>query len=86
MKFFYWVVFVIFLATSLGFNLNEVDAAEKYGYTKMHSRGNKSTVKVAPKKIITNRSNNPMNLEIILNSILWRKFFTLGDSQSFSKV
>ncbi|SVD64240.1 uncharacterized protein METZ01_LOCUS417094, partial [marine metagenome] len=24
MKFFYWVVFGIFLATSLGFNLNEV--------------------------------------------------------------
>jgi len=52
MKFFYWVVFGIFLATSLGFNLNEVAAAEKYGYTKMRSRGNKSTVKAAPKKII----------------------------------
>ena len=52
MKFFYWVVFGIFLATSLGFYLKEVDAAEKYGYTKMRSRGNKSTVKAAPKKII----------------------------------
>jgi len=52
MKFFYWVVFGIFLATSLGFNLKEVAAAEKYGYTKMRSRGNKSTVKAAPKKII----------------------------------
>ena len=52
MKFFYWVVFGIFLATSLGFYLKEVDAAEKYGYTKMLSRGNKSTVKAAPKKII----------------------------------
>jgi len=51
MKFFYWVVFGIFLATSLGLNLNEA-AAEKYGYTKMSSRGNKSTVKAAPKKII----------------------------------
>ena len=29
MKFFYWVVFGIFLATSLGFNLNEVAAAGK---------------------------------------------------------
>ena len=52
MKFFYWVVFGIFLATSLGFYLKEVDAAEKYGYTKMRSKGNKSTVKAAPKKII----------------------------------
>ena len=52
MKFFYWVVFGVFLATSLGFNLNEVAAAEKYGYTKMRSRGNKSTVEAAPKKII----------------------------------
>ena len=52
MKFFYWVVFGIFLATSLGFYLKEVDAAEKYGYTKMRSRGNTSTVKAAPKKII----------------------------------
>lgn len=52
MKFFYWVVFGIFLATSLDFNLNEVAAAEKYGYTKMRSKGNKSTVKAVPKKII----------------------------------
>ena len=52
MKFFYWVVFGIFLASSLGFYLKEVDAAEKYGYTKMRSRGNKSTVKAAPKEII----------------------------------
>jgi len=52
MSFFYWVVFGIFLATSLGFNLNEVAAAEKYSYTKMRSRGDKSTVKAAPKKII----------------------------------
>ena len=33
MRFFYWVVFGIFLATSLAFNLNEVAAAEKYDYT-----------------------------------------------------
>ena len=52
MKFFYWIVFGIFLATSLDFYLKEVDAAEKYGYTKMRSRGDKSTVKAAPKKII----------------------------------
>ena len=51
MKFFYWVVFGIFLATSFGLNLNEA-AAEKYGYTKMRSRGNKSTVEAVPKKII----------------------------------
>jgi len=51
MKFFYWVVFGIFLATSFGLNLNEA-AAEKYGYTKMSSRGNKSTVEAVPKKII----------------------------------
>jgi len=52
MKFFYWVVLGVFLATSLGFYLKEVDAAEKYGYTKMRSRGDKPTVKAAPKKII----------------------------------
>ena len=51
MKFFYWVVFGIFLATSFGLNLNEA-AAEKYGYTKMRSMGNKSTVEAVPKKNI----------------------------------
>ena len=52
MKFFYWVIFGSLLGVSLGLNLNEVVAAEKYGYTKMRSNGNKSTVKAAPKKII----------------------------------
>ena len=52
MKFFYWVVFGIFLATSLGFNLNEVAAAEKCKYVLVCDQGKKSTVKAAPKKII----------------------------------
>ncbi|MBT3515923.1 MAG: hypothetical protein HN474_11520 [Nitrospina sp.] len=52
MRFFYWVLFEVFLATSLGFNLNEATAAEKYGYTKMISKGAKSIVKSAPKKTI----------------------------------
>ena len=52
MKFFYWVVFGIFLATSLGFNLNEVAAAEKCKYALVCSQEKKSTVKAAPKKII----------------------------------
>ena len=52
MKFFYWVVFGIFLATSLGFNLNEVAAAEKCKYALVCGQGKKSTVKAAPKKII----------------------------------
>ena len=52
MRFFYWVVFGIFLATSLGFNLNEVAAAEKCKYALVCSQEKKSTVKAAPKKII----------------------------------
>ena len=52
MKFFYWVVFGIFLATSLGFNLNEVAAAEKCKYALVCGQEKKSTVKAAPKKII----------------------------------
>ena len=52
MKFFYWVVFGIFLATSLGFNLNEVAAAEKCKYALVCGQGKKPTVKAAPKKII----------------------------------
>ena len=52
MKFFYWVVFGIFLATSLGFNLNEVAAAKKCKYALACGQGKKPTVKAAPKKII----------------------------------
>jgi len=52
MKFFYWVVFGIFLATSLGFNLNEVAAAEKCKYALVCDQGKKPTVKAAPKKTI----------------------------------
>ena len=52
MKFFYCVVFGIFLATSLGFNLNEVAAAEKCKYALVCGQEKKSTVKAAPKKII----------------------------------
>ena len=52
MKFFYWVVFGIFLATSLGFNLNEVAAAEECKYALVCGQGKKPTVKAAPKKII----------------------------------
>ena len=52
MKFFYWMIFVSLLGVSLGLNPNEIAAAEKYGYTKMRSKGNKSTVEEAPKKII----------------------------------
>jgi len=52
MRFFYWVVFGIFLATSLGFNLNEVAAAEKCKYALVCDQGKKPTVKAAPKKII----------------------------------
>ena len=52
MKFFYWVVFGIFLATSLGLNLNEVAAAEKCKYALACGQGKKPTVKSAPKKII----------------------------------
>ena len=52
MKFFYWVVFGIFLATSLGFNLNEVAAAKKCKYALVCGQEKKSTVKAAPKKII----------------------------------
>jgi len=52
MNFFYCVVFGIFLATSLGFNLNEVAAAEKCKYALVCGQEKKSTVKAAPKKII----------------------------------
>jgi len=52
MKFFYWVIFGIFLTTSLGFNLNEVAAAEKCKYALVCGQEKKSTVKAAPKKII----------------------------------
>jgi len=52
MKFFYWVVFGIFLATSLVFNLNEVAAAEECKYALVCGQGKKPTVKAAPKKII----------------------------------
>ena len=52
MKFFYWVAFGSLLGISLGLNLNEVAAAQKYGYTKMRSRGGEVT-KTAPRKIIT---------------------------------
>ncbi len=52
MKFLYWVIFGIFLATSLGFNLNEVFAAEKCKYVLACGQEKKSTVKAAPKKII----------------------------------
>ena len=52
MRFFYWVVFGTFLSTSLGFNLNEVAAAEKCKYALVCGQGKKSTVKAAPKKII----------------------------------
>ena len=52
MRFFYWVVFGIFLATSLGFSLNEVAAAEKCKYALVCGQGKKSSVKAAPKTII----------------------------------
>lgn len=52
MKFIYWVVFGIFLAASLGFNLNEVAAAEECKYALVCGQGKKPTVKVAPKKFI----------------------------------
>jgi len=52
MRFFYWVVFGIFLATSLGFNLNEVAAAEECKYALVCGQGKKPTVKAAPKKFI----------------------------------
>jgi len=52
MRFFYWVAFGIFLAISLGFNLNEVAAAKKCKYALVCSQEKKSTVKAAPKKII----------------------------------
>ena len=50
MKFFYWVVFGIFIATSLGFNLNEVAVAEECKYALVCGQGKKPTVKTAPKK------------------------------------
>jgi len=50
MKFFYWVIFGIFLATSLGFNLTEVAAAEECKYALVCGQGKKPTVKAAPKK------------------------------------
>ena len=46
------MVFGIFLATSLGLNLNEVAAAEKCKYALVCGQGKKPTVKAAPKKII----------------------------------
>ena len=52
MRFFYWVVFVIFLATSLGFNLNEVAAVKKCKYALACDQAKKSTVEAVPKKII----------------------------------
>ena len=52
MRYFYWVAFGNFLAISLGFNLNEVAAAEKCKYALVCGQEKKSTVKAAPKKII----------------------------------
>jgi len=52
MRFFYWMLFGFLFLSSLVLNLNPVAAESKYSYTTMTSKGEKATVKAAPKKII----------------------------------